>query len=722
MTHARSLLPKFLQMDKTAAVSRFRLRYGSQEHYQESMKNMYALITQVDQACKEIVDEVKKQGLLDETMIIFTADNGMFNGAHGLAGKWYPYQESIRVPLIIHDPRMPKSKRGTVNDDFTLNVDLAETILGAAGLPPHPDMQGRDMADLYLEDREDIRKERPWRDEFFYEYDTDGRYIPGSRALVRKKFKYIDWYDRGHEQLFDLEEDPFEFTDVKDRPENAKIVEEMRKRTTVLRVQAMGGLHAIRKGCPPVKMEELYRLYSMSSIDPHTLPKNTTTLANGTLSSPSSPLVAAPVETNVIETMPPVVTSAEPQLAGSNNTNEEAEPRSRAPYAYCFLIGGIHEDRIAYRGFLYNVLVATQLFNDFGSQADVVLFLQLSPDSNLTEIPNEDARLLDALNIRSILLPKPTMESFSDLMFEKFRVFDLLDYRRVIYLDSDTIPLMSMDYIFHLSDPLHTSTPTVLQPNIMRATQGEPANGGFFMAQPQPGAWKRIQTIIADQRSQGSNFNRRKGWGHDFQVTPDDNWHAIEKNGTNWRFYGAHVDQGLLYYVMRFVFQDSSHLLGARVETWSSRNGRPDGVSSTYHTPHVDENLLWANVEGSPLLTSNLCLEDGRSSLTTITTTTTTKTTITIPASPYCSPGYRDFFHFDGHSKPWQSEMSSMEFLKFTSMKEFDGRPRRNTVRTFWLWNLNRLNVRLEMGLNFTLWDTDILPHMKTSPLGYVPQ
>ena len=55
-------------------------------------------------------------------MIIVTADNGEFHYAHGLSDKWYPYQESIRVPLIIYDPRMPLEKRGTLDDSFTLNV------------------------------------------------------------------------------------------------------------------------------------------------------------------------------------------------------------------------------------------------------------------------------------------------------------------------------------------------------------------------------------------------------------------------------------------------------------------------------------------------------------------------------------------------------------------------------------------------------------------------
>lgn len=268
ITHSKTLLPAFLQREGTAAIGRFRQRYRTQEHYQESMKNMYALITQVDQACKEIVTEIEKQGLLNETMIIFTADNGMFNGAHGFAGKWYPYQESIRVPLIIHDPRMPKSKLGTTNEDFTLNVDLAETILGAAGLPPHPDMQGRNIADLYMEERASLLEKEPWRREFFYEYEVGyDRGIPSSNALVRKDFKYIEWLTVNEEQLFDLQADPFEFTDVKDRPENQELLKEMRARMAVLKEEASRG--ALERECFKAKnQEENMRRYSMLAVDP----------------------------------------------------------------------------------------------------------------------------------------------------------------------------------------------------------------------------------------------------------------------------------------------------------------------------------------------------------------------------------------------------------------------------------------------------------------------
>ena len=122
--------------------------------------------------------------------------------------KWYPYQESIRVPLIIKDPRMPIEKRGTLDDSFTLNVDLAPTILGAAGLDRPKEMQGRDIGDLYLEKLKPIE---PWRHEYFYEFSDINPKIPSSIALVRKKWKYVSWPKQKHEQLFNLEEDPFEF-------------------------------------------------------------------------------------------------------------------------------------------------------------------------------------------------------------------------------------------------------------------------------------------------------------------------------------------------------------------------------------------------------------------------------------------------------------------------------------------------------------------------------
>lgn len=134
------------------------------------------------------------------------------------------------MPLIIYDPRMPKKKIGTLDDSFTLNVDLAETILGAAGIPAPDTMQGSDISDLYL--KEDGQK--TWRKEFIYEHllEQFGRVSgPTSMALVRKDFKYFVWPQwKNYEQLFNMNEDPFEQEDVAGKPEHDALKVEMKTR------------------------------------------------------------------------------------------------------------------------------------------------------------------------------------------------------------------------------------------------------------------------------------------------------------------------------------------------------------------------------------------------------------------------------------------------------------------------------------------------------------
>ncbi|KAG7371676.1 arylsulfatase [Nitzschia inconspicua] len=204
-----ALPPNLFRMSE----NRFYQRWKTDEQFQESMRNYNALITNVDDASREIVQELKRQGLYESTLIIFTCDNGMMLGNHGLAGKWHPFEESIRVPLIIHDPRIPPEKRGTLEDRFTLNVDLAETILGAAGLKPSPHMQGRDIADLYLGR---VSESHPWREDFYYEFPLAD--ILTSSSLVTKKYKYVRYEKRNNngaiEQVFDLEHDPYELNDL----------------------------------------------------------------------------------------------------------------------------------------------------------------------------------------------------------------------------------------------------------------------------------------------------------------------------------------------------------------------------------------------------------------------------------------------------------------------------------------------------------------------------
>ena len=226
-------LPPFVATEKNEGRNRWRWRFDTPEKYQTYMKNYYRLATEVDATCGRVLAELERQGLRDETLVIFTTDNGYFHAEHGLADKWYPHQESIRVPLIVRDPRMASARAGTTNEEFTLNVDLAPTILAATGLTAPTTMQGRDIAPLYL------GEQKPdWRTEFFYEHAIikNSDFIPASEALVRKDAKFLLWPDFAFEELFDLRDDPKETKNVV--AEKKALAGEMRVRFGELKAAA----------------------------------------------------------------------------------------------------------------------------------------------------------------------------------------------------------------------------------------------------------------------------------------------------------------------------------------------------------------------------------------------------------------------------------------------------------------------------------------------------
>lgn len=231
-------LPPFIANEKNEGRNRWHWRFDTPERYQEYMKNYYRLVTEVDVACGRIIEQLKTSGEYDKTLIVFTTDNGYFHAEHGLADKWYPYEESIRVPLIIRDPRMPAQVRGSVNDRITLNVDLAPTIVGASGGQIPAGMQGRDLAALYGKDSEKANAD--WRKDFFYEHAIikNKDFIPASEALVQLDWKYIYWPDFKVEQLFDLTADPNEESDLVKQPEHQTRLAEMRTRFQTLKQAA----------------------------------------------------------------------------------------------------------------------------------------------------------------------------------------------------------------------------------------------------------------------------------------------------------------------------------------------------------------------------------------------------------------------------------------------------------------------------------------------------
>ena len=204
---ALAALPPFLAAPANEGRIRYHWRFDTPERYQQYMINYYRLITELDRAVGDLVAMLKQQGIYEQTLILFIGDNGYFHGDRGLADKWYPYEQSLRVPLIVHDPRMPESRRGATLDQFALNIDVAPTIVAAAGLQVPAVMQGEDLAPLYL-----AATPPPWRQEFFYEHPTisNRNRIPSSQAVVQRDYKYVYWPEWDYEQLFDLQDDPEE--------------------------------------------------------------------------------------------------------------------------------------------------------------------------------------------------------------------------------------------------------------------------------------------------------------------------------------------------------------------------------------------------------------------------------------------------------------------------------------------------------------------------------
>jgi arylsulfatase A-like enzyme len=228
-------LPPFLANEKNEGRNRWHWRFDTPAKYQQYMKAYYRLVTEVDATVGRLLAELKAQGLDENTLVIFTTDNGYFHGEHGLADKWYPYEESIRVPLLIRDPRLPAQQRGRRSEALVLNTDLAPTMLAFAGLAPPPRMQGRDLAPLYLTARPPA-----WRSEYFYEHATIRSldFIPASEALVRLNLKYIYWPDFKYEELFDLRRDPHETRNLVHAAAFQTRLVQLRRRFAELKEQA----------------------------------------------------------------------------------------------------------------------------------------------------------------------------------------------------------------------------------------------------------------------------------------------------------------------------------------------------------------------------------------------------------------------------------------------------------------------------------------------------
>jgi N-acetylglucosamine-6-sulfatase len=178
----------------------------------------------VDESIGRILASLEQSGRLSSTLVVYMGDNGFLFGEHGLIDKRNAYEPSMRVPLLAHCPEMIKP--GTVIDEVVANIDIAPTLLEAAGIARPPHMDGASFLSL-------VKGEQiPWRDSLLYEYFWEWNYphTPTTHAVRDRRYKFIRYHGVWDlEELYDLQDDPHEQHNLVFHPEHAERVAVMRQ-------------------------------------------------------------------------------------------------------------------------------------------------------------------------------------------------------------------------------------------------------------------------------------------------------------------------------------------------------------------------------------------------------------------------------------------------------------------------------------------------------------
>ena len=192
-------------------------------------------IKSVDEEVGRLLAYLEKEGLMDNTIIVYTSDQGFYMGEHGWFDKRFMYEESFRTPLIIRYPT--RIKAGTVSDALVQNIDYAPTFLDMAGIDKPDFMVGTSLAPLF---KNKGKAPSGWRKYLYYHYYE----YPAEHAVRRhygvrtERYKLIHFYqDIDSWELFDLQEDPMEMHNLYGRPGTEDLTRELKTELGRLQLQ-----------------------------------------------------------------------------------------------------------------------------------------------------------------------------------------------------------------------------------------------------------------------------------------------------------------------------------------------------------------------------------------------------------------------------------------------------------------------------------------------------
>ncbi len=208
---------------------RWTWRYDTPEKYQHSVKGYYRMISGIDLEIGKIRRKLKEKGLDKNTVIILMGDNGYFLGERQFAGKWLLYDNSIRVPLIIYDPREEHQDV----EELAQNVDVPSTIVDLAGLESPETWQGVSLLSIVQRKKKSIG-----RDTALVEHLWEFEHIPPSEGLRTKDWKYFRYInDKSSEELYHLKKDPREVENLAGDPQYQRVLHAFRKKCDALIVE-----------------------------------------------------------------------------------------------------------------------------------------------------------------------------------------------------------------------------------------------------------------------------------------------------------------------------------------------------------------------------------------------------------------------------------------------------------------------------------------------------
>ncbi|HLR57371.1 MAG TPA: sulfatase [Beutenbergiaceae bacterium] len=217
-----------------------KVRERASWNYQRYMRDYLQTVQAIDDGVGRILDYLEEEGLAEDTIVVYTSDQGFFLGDHGWFDKRLMFDQSLQMPMLIRWPA--EIPAGSKNDAIITNVDFAATLLDACGLDPDvelPDQQGRSFRALLRGETES-----DWPESMYYRYwehDDPNHHVPAHYGVRTRDYKYIHYYGDGlgspgssdrrfpeEFELYDLRRDPAEMTNVIDDPAYREVLQEMK--------------------------------------------------------------------------------------------------------------------------------------------------------------------------------------------------------------------------------------------------------------------------------------------------------------------------------------------------------------------------------------------------------------------------------------------------------------------------------------------------------------